>query len=215
MLINKKINKLNINIFRFISLNILFIKSYKLFKKYRYDRFVNKNLIFPIFLEFSKVNKYNLKIIKEPMKYDIKLFFIFQILFDIFDIYYEKKTSNLTSSLIHHYLVVIGFSFVVLFGDTSHAMPLLITTTTQFTAAYGFTLRKILRYLDTPKNIFLVHQRFMTFCQIFIRIPMLHFVISYVLDILSYTEVNKKLHIFSLFGYTTQLINEFVWLVYQ
>lgn len=209
-----KYGKLNINIFRFIWLNILFIKSYKLFKKYRYDRFLNKNLILPIFLEFNKIEKYDLSIIRKPMEYDIRLFFIFQIIFDIFDIYYEKNTSNLISSLVHHFLVVIGFSFVVLFGDTSHAIPLLITTTTQFTAAYAFTLRKILRYMNTPQNIYLIHQRFMTFCQIFVRIPMLHYVISYVLDILFYTNINKKLHIFSLVGYTAQFVNEFVWLAY-
>ena len=68
--------------------------------------------------------------------------------------------------------------------------------------------------MNTPQNIYLIHQRFMTFCQIFIRIPMLHYVISYVLDILFYTNINKKLHIFSLVGYTAQFVNEFVWLAY-
>jgi|TARA_Y100000389_G_scaffold190131_1_gene214659 hypothetical protein len=214
MTLIKKYGKLNITIFRFIWLNILFIKSYKLFKKYKYDKFVHKNLILPIFLDFSKVERYDFNIITTPMKYDIKLFFIFQILFDIFDIYIEKNTSNLTSSLVHHFLVVIGFTGVVLFGDTSHAIPLLITTTTQFTAAYAFTLRKILRYMKTPKNIFLTHQRLMTLSQIFIRIPMLYYVISYVLSILCYTEINKKLHLFSLLGYSIQFINEFVWLAH-
>ena len=211
----KRFSKLQIQIFRFVCLNYLFIKSYTIFKKLNYDKYIKKKYILPLFLDFIKIEiSGDLQILEKPMNSSIKLLLIEQILFDLFDFYYEMNTNKQISSLVHHYLVIVGFLFVRLYGNTSHAIPLLIAMMTQFTSAYGFALRKILRNLKVNKKLFKKHEKFMILMQIFIRIPMLYHIIGYIKDILIYTTLKKKLHVFALLGYFTQFINEFVWLIY-
>lgn len=215
MFLIKNFSKLQIQTFRFICLNYLSIKSYIIFKKLNYDKYVKKKYILPLFLDFHKVEINNdFKILEKPINSSIKFLLIEQILFEIFDIYYEINTNNLVSSLVHHYLAVLGFSLVRYFGNTSHVIPLIVVMMTQFTSTYGFALRKILRKLKVNKKLFNRHQRFMILMQIFIRIPMLYHIIAYIKEILIFTTLKKKLNIFSLIAYLTQFINEFVWLIY-
>lgn len=212
----RRFSKLEIQLFRFLCLNYLFIKSYYIFKKLNYDKYIKKKYILPLFLDFHKVElSGDYHILDNPINNSIKFLLIEQILFDIFDFYYEVNTNNLTSSLIHHGLVIGGFLLVRLYGNTSHAIPVLIAMITQFTSAYGFALRKILRNLKVNKKLFKKHEKIMLLMQIFIRIPMLYHIINYIKDILIYTSINKNLHIFALCGYCTQFLNEFVWLIYR
>tara|TARA_B100001939_G_C16861964_1_gene582285 strand:+ start:107 stop:757 length:651 start_codon:yes stop_codon:yes gene_type:complete len=211
----RKFSKLEIQLFRFFCLNYLFIKSYTIFKKLNYDKYIKKKYILPLFLDFNKVEILgDYHILEKPINSSIKFLLIEQILFDLFDFYYEMNTNKQISSLVHHYLVIVGFLFVRFYGNTSHTIPVLVAMMTQFTSAYGFALRKILRNLKVNKKLFKKHERFMILMQIFIRIPMLYHIICYIKDILVYTTLKKKLHVFALLGYSTQFFNEFVWLIY-
>ena len=115
MVLIKNFSKLQIQTFRFICLNYLCIKSYICFKKLNYDKYVKKKYILPLFLDFIKIEiSGDWKILEKPINSSIKFLLIEQILFDLFDFYYEMNTNKQISSLVHHYLVIVVNGYIIL-----------------------------------------------------------------------------------------------------
>ncbi len=129
---------------------------------------------------------------------------VFFELIEMYHMFFIRKKKDI-SSISHHMIVIIIFSYVSKFGKNAHANILNLITLNQITGVFGFNLQYLLRNTKY-ENI----QNTSTFLQcIFIRIPLL-LVAMYKWNNLEYSN-DKMKYVGNILGFF-KAYNEYLWI---